>query len=115
MLVDDAVESLLAHWTHRAPCGPCHYGMGRRFFTVEFPFLRYNLFYYVYVLSYFAAARQDQRFQAAAATLASKLDLEGELRVEHRHRGLKGLAFCREGEVSSFATRRYEEMRKRLQ
>ena len=49
---DDAVESLLEHWTVKAPTGPCHFGIGKQFMQVEYPFYRYNLFYYVYVLSF---------------------------------------------------------------
>jgi hypothetical protein len=108
--VERAVESLLAHWESRVPCGPCHYGIGGRFMQVEFPFLRYNLFYYVYVLSFFPAARADSRFSQAAALLASKVDAEGRMVVEQPHRGLKGLAFCRRGEPSVLATRRYREI-----
>ncbi len=109
-VVDDAVESLLAHWDTRAPCGPCHYGIGSRFMQVEYPFLRYNLFYYVYLLSFYPVARDDARFRAAADALASKLDAEGRLIIEAPHRGLKELAFCRRGEPSEPATVRYREV-----
>ena len=80
------VESLLAHWETRVPCGPCHYGIGGRFMQVEFPFLRYNLFYYVYVLSFFPAARADSRFAQAAKVLASKADPAGIMVVEQPSR-----------------------------
>ena len=90
--------------------GPCHYGIGTRFLQVEYPFLRYNLFYYVYVLSLFRVARGDARFRAAAGALAEKLDDGGRLVVEQPHRGLKGLAFCRRGQPSELATGRYREI-----
>jgi hypothetical protein len=61
-IVDCAVESLLSHWETRRRCGPCHYGIGKRFMQVEYPFLRYNLFFYVYVLSFYPAARADGGF-----------------------------------------------------
>ncbi len=109
-IVEAAVESLLVHWQTRAPCGPCHYGIGSKFMQVEYPFLRYNLFYYVYVLSFFPSARSDPRFHAAADILATKLDGGGRMIVEQTHRGLTGLAFCRRGEPSSHATRRYDEI-----
>ena len=32
---------------------------------VEYPMRGYGLFYYVYVLSFYARARSDERFQAA--------------------------------------------------
>lgn len=108
--VDQAVESLLAHWESRKPCGPCHYGIGSRFMQVEYPFLRYNLFYYVYVLSFYRTARNDARFRAAAKALASKVDAEGIMIVEQPHRGLKGLTFCQRGRPSVLATRRHAEI-----
>ncbi|MGE0553035.1 MAG: glyoxalase superfamily protein [Gemmatimonadales bacterium] len=44
-VIDRAVESLLLHWETRTRGGPCHYGIGTRFMQVEYPFLRYNLFF----------------------------------------------------------------------
>ena len=109
-VVDDAVESLLAHWQTRLPCGPCHYGIGSRFMQIEYPFLRYNLFFFVYVLSFFPAALRDDRLHQAASALASRLDTDGQLVVEAPHRGLKGLHFCRRGDPSELATARYREV-----
>lgn len=108
--IDGAVESLLSHWEVKKPIGPCHYGMGTLFHQVEFPFLRYNLFFYVYVLSFFECARGDARFHEAFDALQQKTDAEGRMVVERPHRGLKGLDFCRQGEASAAATVRYEEI-----
>ncbi len=108
--VDDAVEFLLSHWVTRRPIGPCHWGIGGLFRQVEYPFLRYNLFYYVHVLSFFRLAQQDERFPSAVAALEAKLDLDGQLVVERPHRGLKRLTFCETGEPSSLATERYREI-----
>ena len=58
--LDRAVETLLDHWTVRVPTGPCHFGIGTLFMQVEYPFLRYNLFYYTYVLSFYPKARKDR-------------------------------------------------------
>lgn len=109
-VVDRAVESLLAHWETRLRCGPCHYGIGSRFMQVEYPFLRYNLFYYVYVLSHFPRAVTDTRFRAAAEALRSCLDADGRVIVQAPHRGLKGLKFCERGKPSDVATSRYREI-----
>jgi len=109
-VVAEGVESLLRHWVGRTPSGPCHWGIGTRFLQVEFPFLRYNLFYWVYVLSFYPAARSDARFRDAAATLATRTDAGGRMVVEAPHRGLKDLAFCRSGAPSEAATRRYREI-----
>lgn len=112
--VDRAVESLLDHWVVRKPIGPCHHGIGSLFMQVEYPFVRYNLFLYVYVLSFFGRAREDSRFQAAVSTLKAKLNQDGYLVVERPHRGLKELDFCAKGEPSELATQRYAELRQNL-
>ena len=112
--VDRAVESLLDHWDVRKPIGPCHWGIGTLFMQVEFPFLRYNLFFYVYVLSFFERAQRDPRYQAALAALESKLNEDGEVVVERPHRGLKGLELCAKGRASVPATARYRELRRNL-
>jgi hypothetical protein len=107
--LDRAVESLLDHWQVRRPIGPCHFGIGTLFRQVEYPFLRYNLFYYVYVLSFYDRAKRDKRFREALKFLESKLDQRGRLSVERPHRKLARLSFCRAGVPSELATRRYRE------
>lgn len=108
--VDRSVESLLDHWEVRSPVGPCHYGIGTLFLQVEFPFLRYNLFYWVYVLSFFGRAREDPRFREALEVLREKRDDEGEMVVERPHRRLKDLDLCARGRPSAQATARYREI-----
>jgi hypothetical protein len=108
------VESLLDHWETRKPTGPCHYGIGSLFMQVEYPFLRYNLFFYLYVLSFYERVKADKRFEAALAALESKLNEEGQIIVERPHRGLKGLRFCAKAQPSDLATERYREIRQNL-
>lgn len=108
--LDSAVETLLDHWTVRVPTGPCHYGIGTLFLQVEYPFLRYNLFYYVYVLSHYPKARRDGRFLAAFAALQQKLDAQGRLIVERPNRKLANLTICRKGQPSEPATQRFAEI-----
>ncbi|MEQ8236663.1 MAG: prenyltransferase [Syntrophomonadaceae bacterium] len=105
-----AVETLLAHWDTRLPIGPCHYGMGTLFMQVEYPFLRYNLFYYTYVLSFYAQARFDSRFRQAWQALQSKLDSQGRMIVERPNRKLADLSICSKGQPSAAATERYLEI-----
>ncbi len=107
--LDKAVRTLLAHWTTRKPLGPCHFGIGTLFMQVEYPFLRYNLFFWVYVLSHYGAARRDARFKKALRELQSKL-VDGSIVVENPNRGLAKLSFCKKGEPSRAATRRYREI-----
>ena len=108
--LDPAIETLLDHWTVRAPTGPCHFGIGTLFMQVEYPFLRYNLFYYTYVLSFYAKARKDKRFKEALRKLEEKLDDRGRLILERPNRKLAKMMFCKKGEPSDLATNRYREI-----
>jgi hypothetical protein len=113
--LDRAVDTLLDHWTVRVPTGPCHYGMGTLFMQVEYPFLRYNIFYYLYVLSFYPKARKDERFKEAFETLSKKLDSNNKLIVERPNRKLDKLDICRTGEPSEAATERYFEIVKNME
>ncbi len=107
--LDDAGQFLLRHWDTRKPLGPCQFGIGSRFLRVEFPFFRYNIFFYVYVLSFYESARHDSRFLDAVEMLKSKL-VDGRIVVEHTRRELSGFRFCEKGRPSKLATRRYREV-----
>lgn len=107
--LDKAVESLLEHWVTRKPIGPCHYGIGSLFMKVEYPFFRYNLFFYVYVLSFYEKARKDTRFIDALNVLKSKTS-DGKIIVENPNAKLANYTFCKKGEPSELATLRYLEI-----
>lgn len=108
-----AVETLLNHWTVRRPLGPCSFGIGSRFLQIEYPFLRYNLFYDLYVLSFYQIAYEDPRFLEALEEFKGKLS-NGKVVVESPHRRLAKLEFCKKGQVSTLATQRWLEMQARL-
>jgi hypothetical protein len=112
-LLDRAVEFLLSHWTIRKPIGPCHYGIGTLFFQVEYPFRNYNLFVYVYVLSFYNRAKEDKRFLEALEVLESKM-LEGQIVVDRIVPKLAKLSFCKKNQPSELATIRYQEILKNL-
>lgn len=112
--LDKAVDFLLEHWTIRKPIGPCHYGIGTLFMQVEYPFRNYNLFIYVYVLSFYNRARKDERFLEAFKMLESKT-VDGQIIVERVVPKLAGLSFCRKGKASALATMRYNEIVQNLQ
>jgi hypothetical protein len=112
--LDGAVDSLLDHWVVRRPMGPCHFGIGTLFLQVEFPFLRYNLFNYVYVLSFYRRARRDPRYLEALRFLDAKLDARGRIVVERPNRPLASLSFCTAGGPSALATARYREIVKNV-
>lgn len=111
--LDKAIDFLLEHWVTRKPLGPCHFGIGTLFMKVEYPFFRYNLFFYVYVLSFYNKARKDSRFLEALRVLESKL-VNGKVVVENPNRKLASFSFCKKGEPSELATARYQEIQKNL-
>lgn len=112
-LLGRAVDFLLSHWEIRRPISPCHYGIGSLFMQVEYPFRGYNLFYYVYVLSFYRRARGDARFVQALNALRGKL-MNGQMPVERVVPKLARLNFCRKGEPSALATRRYREIERNM-
>lgn len=112
--LDQTVETLLQHWRIRKPIGPCHFGMGNQFMMLEYPFLRYNIFYYTYVLSFYRKAIKDERFIEAIEVLNSKLDDEGRIVVERPNRKLLDFDFCKKGKPSAAATKRYQEIMKNM-
>lgn len=107
--LDRAAAFLLEHWRTRLPLGPCHYGIGTLFQQVEYPFRTYNLFHYVYVLSFYPSARMDPRFREALSLLQSKLR-DGQIVVERVHPRLAHYSFCSRGEPSPQGTARYREI-----
>lgn len=113
--LDKAVDSLLKHWVIRRPIGPCHFGIGKLFMQVEYPFFRYNLFYYVYVLSFYNRAKDDKRYLQALRVLQSKLDSRSRVVIEHPNPKLADLKFCERGYASELATSRYREVLRNLQ
>lgn len=107
--LDKAIDFLLDHWIIRTPIGPCHYGIGSLFMQVEYPFRSYNLFMYVYVLSFYNRAKLDVRFLEALEVLKSKL-VDGQIVVERVVPKLAVLSFCRKGSPSALATKRFNEI-----
>ena len=104
-----ATKFLLTHWRTRRPLGSCEFGIGTLFMQIEFPFLRYNLFFYVYTLSFYRAATKTRNFQLALRTLQSKL-VDSRIVVENPNRKLAKLSFCEKGCSSRIATTRYQEI-----
>lgn len=80
---------------------------------MEYPFRTYNLFYYVYVLSFYDRAKADARFREALKALESKM-VNGQIVVERVVPKLAKLSFCKKGEPSTLATKRYHEILKNL-
>ncbi|MCC0740726.1 prenyltransferase [Clostridioides sp. ZZV14-5902] len=112
--LDKAVDFLLEHWTIRKPIGPCHYGIGTLFMQVEYPFRNYNLFLYVYVLSFYNRAKKDKRFLEALKILESKMS-DNQIVVERVVPKLSKLSFCKKGKPSALATTHYYEILENLE
>ena len=108
-----AVGSLLEHWGIKRPLGPCRYGIGTRFMRVEYPMFRYNLFFYVYVLSFYPNAADHPAFHEAFDALSLKLR-DNQMVVEHCRKGLESLALCQAGLVNPRATGRYADILQNL-
>jgi hypothetical protein len=107
------VNFLLDHWNSRKPLGPCTFGIGSRFLKTEFPFRRYNLFYYVYVLSQYEDAVRDHRLHQAFEAL--KLQAKnGGLRIRAPHKAWKGSVFAPEIGPSRPSVEYWRELTKRL-
>lgn len=107
--LDKAVDFLLSHWLTRKPIGPCHHGIGTLFMQIEYPFRTYNLFYYIYVLSFYKYARKDIRFKDAFNIFVSKTE-DNMIRVERVVPKLRKLSFCKKGQLSEKAAIRYNEI-----
>jgi hypothetical protein len=112
--LDKAVDFLLEHWRIRMPIGPCHYGIGTLFMQVEYPFRNYNLFIYVYVLSFYNRAKKDERYLEAFKLLQAKTK-SAQIVVERNVPKLSNLSFCEKGKISDLATLRYQEILQNLQ
>ncbi len=111
--LDDAVEFLLSAWAIKKPLGPCHYGIGSRFMEIEYPFSSYNLFYYVYVLSFYKKARTHPHFHQAYLALLSQCDHE-QIVVQRVHRQMRHLKFCQHHQPSVLATKRLNEIQRNV-
>jgi hypothetical protein len=60
----------------------------------EYPFRNYNLFVYVYVLSFYDWAKEDKRYLEALKALKSKM-VDRQIVVERVVPKLSGLSFCK--------------------
>ena len=80
---------------------------------VEYPFLRYNLFYYVYVLSFYDLAINDKRFQDAFNQLKNKTKND-KLIPENPHKAWSEFDFSKKGQISEIGTKRWLEIKNNI-
>ena len=65
------------------------------------------------MLSFYDRAKEDKRFREALKALEAKT-VEGQILVERIVPKLAQLSFCKKGEPSALATKRYHEILKNL-
>lgn len=100
---------MLQHWDVRQPVGLRKFGIGSVFLQTEYPFLRYNIFYYVYVLSFYQKARENERFKEARDILSGKLQ-DGKMIPGNPPRAWNEFDFARNKQISIPATERRMEI-----
>jgi hypothetical protein len=90
--LNKAVGFLLNHWISKKPLGPCRFGIGTTFMKTEYPFVRYNIYYYSYVLSFYKKARNDKRFKEILSQLIDKVT-DDEIEIENPNKNWKKLLY----------------------
>lgn len=98
-----ALTFLEAHWGSRSPLGPCGFGIGSRFLKPEFPFLRYNIFYLVVVLSKYERLCSPAYLADVLSEFDSHLT-NGEVIYSGGPKAWRALLGQSSGEVCAFAT-----------
>jgi hypothetical protein len=109
--LNKGVDFLLQHWEIKQPLGPCNFGIGSSFMKIEYPFLRYNLFYYVYVLSFYLKAKDDKRYIEAFNQMKYKTK-NNKLIPENPHKAWQMFDFAKKGQISKIGTQRWLEINK---
>jgi hypothetical protein len=111
--LDKAVLFLLQHWDTKKPLGPCEFGIGTQFMKTEYPFIRYNLFYYLYVLSFYEKAKKDKRFKEALKELKAK-EIENGINIEHPNKNWISLLFNGSNQCD-LANKKYKQLIENIQ
>lgn len=104
---------LLDHWESRLPLGPCEFGLGSRFLKVEYPFRRYTLFYYVFVLAHYKCVHKDKRFLAALDELATHVQGE-EIILDVVHKAWREYAPFAKDKPSTLAAQYWKEIARQV-
>lgn len=110
--LNKGVDFLLEHWITRKPLGPCGFGIGTTFMKTEYPFYRYTIFYYVYVLSFYKHACSDKRFKEAFEIL-KKNETPNGLTIEKPHKNWKPILF-KDSFESELSNSKYLEIKRNI-
>ena len=79
------------------------------FSTIDVLNIRYNLFYYVYILSKYKITKDDKRFQDALNILIEKAD-NNKVFPETPHNSWRKYSFAQKNKYSEYATNRFLEI-----
>lgn len=110
--LEKGVEFLLNHWVTKKPLGPCEFGIGTTFMKTEYPFIRYNIFYYAYVLSFYGKAINDRRYKEIIEILKTK-ESDAGIKIENPHKNWKKVLY-NESRECYLANQKYSELINRI-
>jgi len=110
--IGKAIAFLLDHWLTKKPLGPCQFGIGTTFMKTEYPFYRYNIFYYTYVLSFYQRARNDKRFIDIYHCLEQN-ESETGIRITNPHKHWIDILF-KNGDECDLSNLKYQELKENL-
>lgn len=110
--LNKGVDFLLQYWEVQEPVGPCNFGIGSTFMKIEYPFLRYNLFYYV--LSFYDKVKEDKRYQKTYKQLKDKT-INNKLVPENPLRARNNFDFAKKGQISEIGTKRLYEIKNNIE
>jgi hypothetical protein len=108
--LNNGIGFLLDHWITKKPLGPCEFGIGTTFLKTEYPFIRYNIFYYAYILSFYSKAIDDKRFKEILKILLDKETNTG-IRIENPHKSWKDILY-KNGLECDLANMKFFELKK---
>ena len=111
--MDKAILFLLRHWETKKPLGPCEFGIGTQFMKTEYPFIRYNLFYFLYVLSFYEKAKEDKRFKEALKELKAK-EMDNGIKIEHPNKNWQNILFNGSNQCN-LANTKYKQLIENMQ
>lgn len=112
--VQFSITSLLDLWEERKNKKPYLFAMGSGFEKIKLPFIWFDIFHTVQVLSYFPLARQDQRFVEMAKLLFLKADSDGKFQPESIWRAWRDWEFGQKKETSIWMTFNVYQIKHRL-
>lgn len=112
-----AVKFLLRHWESKKPIPDVdrgRYGIGSRFRWIRYPLFEYHLLKYVYILSHYDYALEDNRLKEAVGLLMSMQDSQGRWAIDKPYRGWEEFEFGEKGRPNKWATLNALRVLKRL-